>query len=95
MAPSVSLARTCDPPEQAVIDRLLERRRAKREEDEAAARGMAGQLELGQQQGQQREQRQQRRQGQGEEELSFDELVALAQPTDLGEGNAAAAAAMS
>lgn len=56
---------------------------------------MAGQLELGQQQGQQREQRQQRRQGQGEEELSFDELVALAQPTDLGEGNAAAAAAMS
>lgn len=74
--------------EQAVIDRLLERKRAK-QEDEAArdgsGGGLAGQLELGQQQGQQQ---QRRRQGQGQDELtelSFEELVSLAQPTDLGE----------
>lgn len=73
---------------QAVIDRLLERKRAKREEEAArggSGGGMAGQVELGHQPGQQQRQR---RQGQGEgglTELSFEELVALAQPTDLGE----------
>lgn len=71
---------------EAVIDRLLERKRAKREEEAArggSGGGMAGQVELGHQPGQQQRQR---RQGQGEgglTELSFEELVALAQPTDL------------
>ncbi|KAL4434663.1 hypothetical protein ABPG77_002786 [Micractinium sp. CCAP 211/92] len=70
---------------EAVIDRLLERKRAKQEEAarDASGGGMAGQLELGQQQGQQQ---QRRRQGQGQDgltELSFEELVSLAQPTDL------------
>ncbi|KAL4447540.1 hypothetical protein ABPG75_004759 [Micractinium tetrahymenae] len=79
---------------EAVIDRLLERKRAKREEEAArggGGGGMAEQLELGQQRGREREQqplqqqrREQRQQeGEGLTELSFEELVALAQPTDL------------